>query len=131
MKSAVNKRKIHTVVSLFLLFTGFLMCRYVLLGLHGMKEFPELLFCFGLIIIGIAAIFNGQKIMLCTAAGYSIGFLLGFLFQSERRGSGGYMVNTMWEVWALTMLGCVFIGIVWEILSKAIRNHSRKKEVSP
>ncbi|MEY8356373.1 hypothetical protein AALB39_23905 [Lachnospiraceae bacterium 54-53] len=75
---------------------GFLLCRYVFPDLHGMKEWPFLLFMAGLITIIIAAIFSARKVMVLTIIGYIGGFVLGMLFDVDGTDPGGGRTNNAW-----------------------------------
>jgi len=96
---------------------AFLLCRYVFFDLHDMMQWPVVLFVFGLIIIVIAAIFNGRGLMVCTVLGYVIGFVLGMRFNWDtyhpERGPGVY-TNNNWFIWTLSFLLFIGVGIVWE-----------------
>jgi len=95
-------------------------------GLHGMNQWPLILFVFGLIVIGIAALFDGCGLMLCTVAGYLLGFALGMVFNWDtyhpERGIGVY-TNNNWLIWTLGFLLFIGVGLIWEIL----RSRWRKK----
>ena len=106
---------------------GYLLCRYVFWGLHGMDQWPLVLFIFGLIVLVVAAIFDGRRLMVCTVLGYMIGFALGMGFHWDTYrpewGSGVY-TNNRWSIWTLTFLLCIGMGIAWEIVR--IRQRKRK-----
>lgn len=73
----LNKNTMIDIISIIMLILGFLIFRYVLFDIHGMGEFPFLLFIFGVIIEAISFILRWHKIMLCTSFGYNSGFILG------------------------------------------------------
>ncbi len=118
MESNTIKRIIWTVISLFILSMGFLLCRYAFFNLHGMIQFPFLLFVFGLIVICIAAVFNGKIIMISTALGYTVSFFIGVLFQTEWIDSHGTIYNNLWIWWELMTLFFVCVGVTWEMINK-------------
>lgn len=121
MQSNRIKRVMWPAISIFLLSTGYILCRYLFFDLYGMKELPLILFVFGLIVICIAALFNSKKIMVCSSWGYSISFFMGILFQTDWIDSKGTAMNSLWIWFALGMLTFVLIGVVWEAISKAIK----------
>jgi len=100
---------------------GYLLCGHVFLGLHGMGQWPIILFAFGLIVIAIAAVFDARKVMLCTVGGYVIGFALGMLFHWDsyhpERGPGVY-TNNNWSIWTISFLCFILLGIVWEMVDR-------------
>jgi len=80
-----------------------------------MGQWPIILFVFGLIGIGIAAIFDGRRLMVCTVVGYMIGFVLGMGFNWDtyhpERGPGVY-TNNNWLIWTLVFLLFIGIGVI-------------------
>ena len=101
--------------------TGFLLCRYTFFGLHGMMQWPLILYIFGLIVILVAVIYDSRKVMALTAGGYIIGFVLGMAFNWDtyhpERGPGVY-TNNNWYIWTLSFLFFIAAGIVWEIICR-------------
>ena len=103
---------------------GFLLCRYTFFELHWMMQWPFILFIFGLLVILIAAIFDSRKVMLCTPAGYIIGFALGMAFNWDtyhpERGPGVY-TNNNWSIWMFSLWAFIAAGIVWDMVCKRKR----------
>jgi len=126
MKGKKSNRIIWTVGAFVALYVSFLLCRYVLLGLHGMKQWPVFMLLFGLIFIIIAAIFDGRKVMICTVAGYIGGFALGMLFKSYGKEQGGGRTSNAWQIWTVSFIVIVIAGIVWELMDK----HMKKKKTT-
>lgn len=114
---------IWPAISVFLLSIGFVVCRYLLFDLHGMKQLPLALFIFGLIVICISAVFNGKMIMIFTVLGYIASFFMGVLFQADWIDSHGTAMNNLWIWFLLGMLAFVAIGVVLEIVSKAMKRN--------
>ena len=123
MKINISKRILWLIGSNFLLFIEYILCRYILIDLHGMYEWPRAIYIFGIIVIIIAAIFDRRKIMLCTVSGFIAGFTLGALFNVDGFDNGGGTTNNFWIWWTLTMVNIIFIGIIWEIVLKRIKEH--------
>ena len=118
MKSEKFERVKWTVISAISLYIGFLICRYLLFDLHGMREWPFDLFIFGIFVICVAGIFNAKRIMLCTVSGYCVGFFMGVLFEVKWIDSNGASRNNLWIWFTLTMIVFVSVGVVWEIVNK-------------
>ena len=121
MKIKVRDRIIWALGAVAVLSAGFLLCRYAFFGLHGMMQWPLILFVFGLVVILIAAISDSRKVMLCTAAGYLAGFALGMTFNWDtfhpERGPGVY-TNNNWSIWMFSLLFFIAGGVVWDIVCK-------------
>ena len=121
MKSDNIKRIIWAAASIFILCIGFFICRYLLFDLHGMGEWPLDLFVFGLIVICASGLFNGKKIMICTALGYIISFFMALLFSVDWIDANGFARSSLWIWWTIAMVTFVIIGAIWEIISKIIK----------
>jgi drug/metabolite transporter (DMT)-like permease len=99
---------------------GYILCGHVFLFLHGMGQWPIILFVVGLIVIGIAAISNRQKVMMLVVAGYVVGFAAGMLLNWDThhpyRAPGVY-TNNNWLIWTAVYLVFIGVGIVWEVVA--------------
>jgi len=118
MESNKTKRSIWTaIITAFFMCIGFVICRYFLFDLHGMKELPFVLFIFGIIVICTAYIFNSKRIMICTAIGYILSFFMGVLFQADWIDSHGIAMNSLWIWFVLGMITFIIIGVIWEFIN--------------
>lgn len=104
--------------SLGALLTGFVLCRFVFLSLHGMKEWPVDLLIFGLIVQLIALLARKKYAPWFCAAGYSLGFWLGVIFHTEGFDPGGGRTDNLWQIWTMVFIVCIFVGVVLEIVMK-------------
>lgn len=78
------KKYIVSIASLILLIVAYLLLRYPLFHLHGMKKWPFYLFAVGFIVIAVSGFGCKSKMLpLLTVAGYILGFLV------ERQWPGG------------------------------------------
>jgi len=120
-RGSIKERLFWALGAVVALVAGYVLCGHVFLFLHGMGQWPIILFVFGLAVIGIAAISNRQKVMICVVAGYVVGFVLGMLLNSDTyhpyRGPGVYS-NNNWVIWTATYLIFIIAGITWEIVSR-------------
>lgn len=123
MQSNKIKRMMWPVISIILLIISFIICRYFLFDLHGMKQLIFALFIFGLIVICIAAIFNSKITMICTAVGYMASFLMGIIFQADWIDSHGTAMNNLWIWFTLGMIAFVILGVFAEIISKVMKKN--------
>ena len=107
------KKHMAGALSLIGLLGAYLVLRYLLFSLHGMKELPFNLFIIGAVIIIISGMAFSRKILpVLTPVGYIVGFVLGYFFQFDY----GVGLNSLWIIWIGVYLGVVLVGIVAEII---------------
>jgi transcriptional regulator with XRE-family HTH domain len=106
----------------------YILSRHDVLGdlWHNMNEWPFDLFIFGLIVIVLAGLGNGRKIMISVPVGYIIGFILAALFNSYSIHPYEGRKNNGWMIWMFSYLAVISVGIIWQIISKIIRILSDK-----
>lgn len=110
------------IAALVALFAEYLLLRYPLLYLHGMKEWPLDLVVAALVIAGIAVWVRNSIVPVCAAVGYAVGFAAGYFFQTS---DPVKMTNNLWIIWTLTTLGFIALGVILSIV-KAKWQKSRK-----
>ncbi len=94
----------------------YLVLRYPLLFLHGMKQWPLALFLVGVIIIVISGLVLNRKILpFFTLAGYIVGFIFGCIFQFDY-GPDYNRLNSFWIIWTCVYLAAILAGIAAEII---------------
>lgn len=109
------KKRIPGALSLLGLICAYLIIRYPLLFLHGMKEWPFDLLVFGVLIIAVSGLILCKKFLpVFTLAGYVVGFALGYLFQFDY----GRELNSMWIIWTCVYLAAVLAGGVTEFFCR-------------
>ncbi len=114
----LNKKNILIhIVSLGILSVGFVLCRFVFLDLHGMKSWPELLFVVGLVLFAVSFFLKGKVTPFCTALAYSIGYVAGFLFQTDGVDPGGGRTNNLWFIWTGVFLGLTVVGVIADLIA--------------
>lgn len=128
MKSDKKKRAVWATASASVLCIEYVVLRYLLFDLHGMKQLPLILFAFGLIVICISEIINGKQLMICTVSGFIISFLIGARFKTDWVDSHGTAMDNLWVWFTLGMLAFVLVGVILEIMSKVIRKNSRERK---
>lgn len=57
----LKKKIIIHLLSLGVLCSGFVLCRYVFFDIHGMKQWPAILFGIGIIAVVISFILDGKQ----------------------------------------------------------------------
>ena len=118
-------RALWTAGSLLAVGIGYLLCRYTFFELHGMKQWPTILFGFCLFAVLVAAFFDARRVMLGTVAGYPVGLVLGLIFQTDGTDPGGGRTNNLWLIWTAVILAAILAGIVWELASR----YGKRKKV--
>lgn len=106
----MKKDKTKTI-SLISLISMYLIIRYPLFSLHGMKDWPFILFCANAVIIVIASmVFYKQKLPIFVTSVYAISFVIGYLFQFDY----GHGLNSMWIIWTVSNFIIIIIGFIYE-----------------
>jgi uncharacterized membrane protein len=110
------------ILAFAVLLSGYLLCRYVFFGTHGMKDWPTVLFVLGSAVIVVAALTNSRKVMACTVAGYLLGFAAGMLFHTHGTDLGGGDTNNAWIIWTVMYLCVICAGVIVDVMGKRKRN---------
>ena len=116
------KKRTIGIAALVALFAEYLLLRYPLLHLHGMKEWPLDLVAAALVISGIAVWVKNSIVPVCAAIGYAAGFAAGYFFQTS---DPIKMTNNLWIIWTVMTLGFIVLGVILSVV-KAKRQKSRK-----
>jgi len=80
-----------------------------------------MLFVLGLVALGIAISIGGRKMMFCTVTGYMGGLIVAIIFTTDGLDPGGGATNNWPQIWLLSFLAIICVGIVWEILHRRIK----------
>ncbi len=116
-QTAIEKRKAGAV-SLLALTAEYLILRYPLFKLHGMMDWPWILFLTGIVVIAVSGLVKGKKALpVLTAAGYIVGFFLGYLFQFDY----GRELNSLWIIWTVCYAAAILAG-VFITIPRRVRN---------
>lgn len=76
-----NKMRILTaLLSVVLLLAGYVLTRYMLFDLHGMKQWPLMLLIIGTVVVVAAWVQKSRLIPLITSAAYTVSFFLVYCF---------------------------------------------------
>lgn len=111
------------LISLCVLGVGFLLCRYVFFDIHGMYDWPMLLFLFDLLVIGLSFFAKAQLVPIAASLGYLVGFLAGVLFQTDGVDLGGGSTNSLWIIWTAVFVCAVLLSVFMELFA-AVRHKS-------
>ena len=114
----LNKKKIMIhVLSLGALCIGFILCRYVFFDIHGMKQWPVILFGIGIIAIVISFILNGKISPVCTAFSNKVEYLVGIMFTNRGTAKGGTPANNLWIIWTAVFVCLILSGMIYDKFS--------------
>ena len=106
----MKKDKTKTI-SLISLISMYLIIRYPLFSLHGLKDWPCILVGANAVIIVIASmVFYKQKLPIFVTSAYAISFVIGYLFQFDY----GHGLNSMWIIWTVSNFIIIIIGFIYE-----------------
>ena len=119
-KNASNKtnNQTRTLIMIILLFTSFILSRFVFFGMHGMKDWPNLLAIISLVIIIIASILKKRIIPVATIGGYLGGFIIAMIFNTYGLDIGGGRMNNAWLLWGAVFTISILIGLIVEYILK-------------
>ena len=101
-----------------LLAISYWLCRFVFFGMHGMKQWPNMLAIVGLITIVIASIRGRQSLSIATVVGYVGGFVLAMIFNADGVDQGGGGTNNAWKIWRIVFIYSIMISIILGYISK-------------
>lgn len=123
----IIKYKQSALLSLIILFLGYILIRYLFFDLHGMKDWPTVLFvsCFAILIVHF--FIKAKFAPLIVSVFYSVGFVIGLIFQTDGVDAGGGATNNLWLIWTTVILVSFFISIIIELL---VTKKSDKQPVS-
>ena len=116
-----NKGKKIALLSASVLMIGFVLIRFLLFELHGMKQWPFILMLLCLVVIVISIMLKAKMASIVSSVSYIIGFFIGYFFQKNGIDNGGGTTNNLWIIWTVIIILTVLVsGIMEYIMSKKI-----------
>ena len=109
---------------------SFVLCRYVLIGLHGMKDWPDILALAGAVVLLGALATDRRALSVLTVMGYLGGFAAGMLFGVRGTDPGGGTTSNAWLIWMLVMLLCIAVGILLSVAHSSLKKRRQQKKKS-
>lgn len=101
------------IAALAVIVAAYVVFRYPLFSLHGMKDFPLYLCILGAVLIVISGVLKGNRILpIAATLGYIIGFPAGKLFE-QNYGEG---LNSMWIIWLICFAASILLGFIVNFL---------------
>lgn len=113
-----KKTRIAHLVSLCVLWIGFLLCRFAFFEIHGMKDGPFYLFLFGFMVLGLSFAAKAELVPIVTSLSYIIGFAAGVIFQTEGVDPGGGRSSNLWMIWTGVFVCAVLVSALGEMVKK-------------
>lgn len=106
------------LLSLFILLISFIIIRYALFEIHGMKQIPLILFL-PIFLAMIIFCFTKLKIIpFVFAVSYPIGFVLGNMFQTYGIDAGGGATSNIWIIWTSVIIAMIIISVITELINR-------------
>lgn len=106
------------LMPLIVLIFSFIIIRYVLFEIHGMKQFPLILFLCVFIAITVSTLTKLKITSYIFAIAYPIGFIIGLIFQKNGTDLGGGLTNNLWLIWVSSIVIIAIISIIIEFIIK-------------
>lgn len=116
----VKNKTLWGVCMTGLLAVSYWLCRFVFYGMHGMKDWPNMLAMVGLIIIVIASIVGKRILAVATVVGYMGGFVLAMIFHTHGVDQGGGGTNNAWIIWGCVFILSIIVGLFMDKGSRVI-----------
>jgi len=131
MKKLIQKKRVLWAMGAVIALTICLLpCLYISGVLYGNVEWSVVLFGVGLATLAVAIMIDGRKIMICTVTGYT-GGLVATIFATDGLDPGGGATNNWWQIWMLSFLAMICLGVIWEIVHRSVirsKNNNPPKE---
>ena len=102
-----------------LLVGEWLFCRYALFALHGMREWPAVLFGLGAVVMTVAFFARAKWTVRAAAGGYLPAALLGVMTFQEGVDPGGGRTSNLWIIWTVSYLVLMVLGAAADAVSRA------------
>ena len=124
MKTIKFNKILWGISMIGLLAISYWLCRFVFFGMHGMKQWPNMLAVVAFIIILIGSIGGRYSLSVATNVGYIGGFVLAMILNTDGVDQGGGGTNNAWKIWGTVFVCSILIGIIWGYISK--QKHKKK-----
>ena len=112
------KRHGLVYISLLILVLSYLLCRFVFLDIHGIKQWPDFLACLGGIILIFTGVIKLKYTPVMVSLGYIVGFVFGEIFHTESIDPGAGATDNLWSIWTISYFIIIFIGLIVDFARK-------------
>ena len=103
-----RKHFLQAIFAASILLVEFLLCRFILFDWHGMKDFPLLLFLFGMGVIFLSLPSVSHSIRFSVPIGYAVGFFSGILFHFLMERTPAVEEQTIYGLFGVRYISSVF-----------------------
>ena len=100
------------------LLLAYLVARYGLFSLHGMKQWPTILLALGIVYLLLAWWRKLPVFGFCVSGGYLLGLALGLAFAVQGTDPGGGATSNAWLIWLMVYQATVLLGWLWDLRKK-------------
>ncbi|HCY06137.1 MAG TPA: hypothetical protein DHS57_02275 [Erysipelotrichaceae bacterium] len=114
------ERNIRGIISILILIFSFLIFNYPLFSLHGMKQFPLMIFILAFSISLVSIFFKNDIVPVFASSGYVVGFEIALFLQSENFDPGGGKTSNFWIIWGSITVIFIIVGIIVSKIKKRI-----------
>ncbi len=125
-----STRELAFCTSFLLLF--YLLIRYPLFFIHGMKDWPLFMFFLAALSMLVFWFMDKRKMIFPGALFYILSFIAARFFSSKSLDLGGGKLDSTWKLWLIFYLLALILYLLWN--NKAFlgdRNVSRKSKKLP
>lgn len=112
-------RNIWGIVTVGMIFLSYLLVRFALFDLHGMKDWPNFLAIFSIVVVVLASILKKRKVFVGVVFGYIVGFAVAVLFNTNNSDPGGGRSNNAWIIWTVFLLISILLSFIISYHKKA------------
>ena len=100
------------------LLLAYLVARYGLFSLHGMKQWPTILLALGIVYLLLAWWRKLPVFGFCVSGGYLLGLALGLAFAVQGTDPGGGATSNAWLIWLMVYQATGLLGWLWDLRKK-------------
>lgn len=91
---------------------SYLLIRFPLFNMHGMKDLPNMLAILSIGTIVMASIFKKRKVFIGVIVGYIGGFAFAMLFNSNGFDQAGGATNNAWIIWTVFLILSILFTMI-------------------
>lgn len=130
-KAAIINKVFWCAGAVGALLVCFFLSRHIFLVLYNNTDWPIVMLLLGLVVICIASFPSAKRVIVCTVAGYVVSFIIGILFNREYDFIADGVVQsrnyTAWQIWTISFVIVILIGVIWEIINNRCVKLRRSK----
>lgn len=108
----MNKKERYIVFLLIIVIINYLITRFLLFNIHGMIDFANTMSLLSASLTCIFILSDNILASLCSSIGNIIGFILGYIFNTEVIDYITGNTNNYWLIWLISYILIVVIGLI-------------------